>query len=65
MSDKTKWATAGIRCLACGHIWVAVWPFEEGHDPDEDRIECPVCHEQTGMPTPEDELVRLRCLSDG
>lgn len=36
------WVAAPMRCMACGHRWVAVCPA----DTDLSRLECSVCHEQ-------------------
>lgn len=34
--------TGDVRCLSCGHDWIAVWP--DGVD----WLECPVCRLQMG-----------------
>lgn len=44
--DAMGWMTTCLRCKACGHTWVAVYPAETLIS----ILECSVCHECAAEP---------------
>lgn len=45
------WAVYCVRCMACGHEWVAVCPTETALP-----FECSSCHEMTGAAIDQAEM---------
>ncbi len=40
-----EWLSATAMCFNCGHIWVAVFPFET----DDSKLECTKCGKQDSI----------------
>jgi transcription elongation factor Elf1 len=55
-----SWLVCYVRCVACGHHWIAV--LEVGTDLD--RLECSVCGQPTGTVVSEQDWQTTRRKSE-
>lgn len=44
--EKERWATARVKCMACGYRWQAVFPVVPLDDVE---LECPSCSSMRGI----------------